>query len=210
MKGHEPGRINQAARQGQMQADFLILLVNRTNSVILEDGRCRWLQIALLYERLRSAKVSEDEGKAVEEWSRGVREFATELFSIQTASELIQERYFDGECILLKDTLEGLEQQIGIVQQMVDAYDREAAETERPELVTNFSEFHNAVSQRASERADYIIALSKFKMLNDFGEDQAANTVLRPYIVKWYPSSTTPHGESTKATCQSGKDGRRS
>jgi hypothetical protein len=37
MKGREPDRIHQAVRQAQMQTDFLILLVNRTNSAILDD-----------------------------------------------------------------------------------------------------------------------------------------------------------------------------
>ena len=57
MKGQDHGRIHQAALHAQMQTDFLILVVNRTNSVILEDSRSRWLQIALLHERLRNASL---------------------------------------------------------------------------------------------------------------------------------------------------------
>ena len=97
----------------------MILLVNRTNSVILDDSRCRWLQIALLYERLRNAALSDDEEKAVNEWAGSLQLFATELFSLQAASELIRDRHFDGECILLKDAIEDLEQQTKIVQQWV-------------------------------------------------------------------------------------------
>jgi len=47
MKGQEPARINQAVRQGQMYADFLVLLVNRTKWAILNDSQVRWLKIAL-------------------------------------------------------------------------------------------------------------------------------------------------------------------
>jgi hypothetical protein len=63
MKGQEAGRIDRAVRQGQMYADFLILLVSRTNSVILDDSRCRWLQIALLHEQLRNAALSRHDAK---------------------------------------------------------------------------------------------------------------------------------------------------
>src|SRR4051812_5771827 len=49
MKRQEPSRINQAVRQGQMQTDFLILLVLRTNSMVLDNSRARSLQIGLLY-----------------------------------------------------------------------------------------------------------------------------------------------------------------
>src|SRR5229473_2919526 len=68
MRGQETGRIHQVVRQGQMHADFLILLVSRTNSVVLDDSRCRWLQIALLHEQLRSAALSGDDAKALNKW----------------------------------------------------------------------------------------------------------------------------------------------
>src|SRR5438445_680654 len=69
MKGQEPSRINHAVRQGQMYADFLVLLVNRTNWAILDDSQVRWLKIALFYERLRNAALSNDEAQAVNEWA---------------------------------------------------------------------------------------------------------------------------------------------
>jgi len=181
MKGHEPGRINQAVRQAQMHTDFLILLVNRTNSVILDESRCRWLQIALYYERIRSAKLSNDEEEAVKEWAASLQEFATELFSLQSASELIRDKYFDGERILLKDAIEDLEQQGKIVRYMMNSYDKVATEAGQPEHRTNSENLWLAVNERASSRAGYIIALAKYKMLNDFGEDEAANAVLEPY-----------------------------
>jgi hypothetical protein len=40
-----------------------------------------------------------------------------------------------------------------------------------------------AVVERASERVGYITALARSKMLDDFGEAEAANAVLRPYIL---------------------------
>ena len=183
MKGQEPARIHQAALHGQMQTDFLILLVNRTNSVILGDSRCCWLQIVLLHERLRNASLSDDEERAVNEWACSLREFAIELFSLQAASELIRDRYFDGAYILLKDAIEDLEQQTKLVQKMMDAYDRVAAEAGQLGVVTDSGSFRAAVSERASGRADYIVALAKSNMLNDFGEDEAANAVLKPYIL---------------------------
>lgn len=65
MKGRERSLIDQAARQGQMHIDFLILLILRANGVVLDDGRARCFQIALLFEQLRNAAHSDDEEQAV-------------------------------------------------------------------------------------------------------------------------------------------------
>jgi hypothetical protein len=183
MRGQQPAQVHQAVRQGQMHTDFLILLVNRTNWVILDDSRCRWLQIALLHERLRNVALSDDEGKAVNEWAVRLREFAIEMFSLQAASELIRGQYFDGECILLKDAIEDLEQQTKLVQNMMDAYDRVATEAGQPELASHSDAFRMVVNERASERAGFIVALAKSKMLDDFGEAEAADAVLKSHIL---------------------------
>lgn len=63
-----------------MYADFLILLVSRTNGVILDDSRCRWFQVALLYKKLRNVAPSEDQEKVVNQWTVLVREFAVIRF----------------------------------------------------------------------------------------------------------------------------------
>lgn len=117
-----------------MYADFLIVLVSRTNSLILDDSRCRWLQIAFLYEELRNAALSGDDDKVVNEWAVRLQGFAKELFSLQRASVLIRDRYFDGECILFKDAIEDLEQQTTAVRGIVDAYDGVAIARNQPEI----------------------------------------------------------------------------
>ena len=141
MKGQDPGRINQAVRQGQMHTDFLILLVLRTNSAVLDDSRARSLQIALLFEQLRNARSRDDEEQAVRKWAANLQGFATELFSVRNASELIRDRYFDGESILLKDAIEDLEHQTKAVQVMMDGYDRVAIEAGQPELAIDSGKF---------------------------------------------------------------------
>ncbi|HXM24031.1 MAG TPA: hypothetical protein VN948_22430 [Terriglobales bacterium] len=39
-------------------------------------------------------------------------------------------------------------------------------------------------SRVASQRADYIVALAKSKTLDDFGEEEAADAMLNPYILE--------------------------
>jgi len=184
MKGQEPGRINHAVRQGQMYADFLIMLVNRTNWVVLNDSEVRGLKIALFFERLRNAALSDDEAQAVNEWSVILRGVVTDLLSLQAASELIRNKYFEGECILLKDVLEEFEQQIKIVQNMMEVYDRVASGAGQPERATDSESVGQIVSEQASARADYIVAVAKSKMLNDFDEPEAADAVIKPYFLE--------------------------
>jgi hypothetical protein len=43
-----------------MEKDFLILLVNRANAVVLDESRTGWLRIRSFFMRLHAA-VSEDE-----------------------------------------------------------------------------------------------------------------------------------------------------
>ena len=184
MKGQEPGRINHAVRQGQMYADFLIMLVNRTNWVILNDSEVRWLKIALFFERLRNAALSSNEAQAVNEWAVILRGFVTDLLSLQAANELICNKYFEGEVILLKDVLEELEQQIRIVKNMMEVYDRIAIAAGQPERATSSESVGKIVSEQTSARADYIVALAKSKMLDDFDEPEAADAILKPYFLE--------------------------
>jgi hypothetical protein len=184
MKGQEAGRIHQAVRQAQMYADFLILLVSRTNSVILDDSRCRWLQIALLYEQLRNAALSNDNAKALNKWTGRLRELVTDVCAIQAASELIRDRFFDGECILFSDAIEDLEQQAKIVQTLMRSHDRVVIEAGQPEFATDSDKLQKTVNQLASQRADYIVALAKSKTLDDFDEEEAADAILKPYILE--------------------------
>jgi hypothetical protein len=52
----------------------------------------------------------------------------------------------------------------------------------QPELTADSDKFRTGVSDRAYERTSYIVALAKCKMLGDFGEDEDANAVTRPYM----------------------------
>jgi hypothetical protein len=184
MKGQDAGRIHQAVRQGQMYADFLILLVSRTNSAILDDSRSHWLQIALLYEQLRNAALTDDEEKIVNEWAVRLRESATELFSLRGASELIQDKYFEGEGILFEDVIEDLAQQTTIVETMMHNYDRVAIEAGRPELATDSDNFRKVVADSAFKQAGFIITLAKSKTLDDFGDETGADALLKSYILE--------------------------
>jgi hypothetical protein len=117
-------------------------------------------------------------------WAAHLRDFATELFSIEAASELIRDKYFDGECVLLEDAIADLEMQTKAVHLMIDAFDSVAIEAGQPELVTDSAQFDKVIRERASRRAGYVIALAKSQMLDDFGEDEAADALLRPFILE--------------------------
>ena len=184
MKGQERRLIDQAARQGQMHIDFLILLVLRANSAVLDDSRARSLQIALLFERLRNAAHSDDEDQAVKKWAAHLQHFATELLSIRDASESIRNRYFDGESILLKDAAEDLEQQTMAVQLMIDRHDRVVMDAGQPERSIASGKFRKVIQEQASYRASYVVAQAKSKMLHDFGQGEAADALIRPYVLE--------------------------
>jgi hypothetical protein len=40
------------------------------------------------------------------------------------------------------------------------------------------------VNELASQTADFIVALAKSKTLDDFGEEEAADAILQPYILE--------------------------
>lgn len=49
---------------------------------------------------------------------------------------------------------------------------------------TDPREFHMKVNARASKMADYIVALAKSKMLDDFGEHETADAVIKPHFLE--------------------------
>jgi hypothetical protein len=183
MKGQEDNRVYRAVRQAQMHSDFLFLLVNQTNWTVLHDNRCCWLQILLLREELKSAELSDDQETTLGEWICSVRAFAIDLFSLHAASTLIQQKYFNGECILLKDVIEDLRQQTKLVKNMMAAYDGVVVGAGEPELATESNRLNKDVDERASARAGYIVAQAKSKMLDHFGQPDAANEAVKPYIL---------------------------
>lgn len=67
---------------------------------------------------------------------------------------------------------------------MMHGYDRVAIGAGEPELATDSDKLLKTVSELASKRAGYIIALAKSKMLDDFGEAEAADAILKPYILE--------------------------
>ena len=114
----------------------------------------------------------------------GLRLFATELFALQTATELIRERYFDGQRILLKDATEDLEHAAKFVRNLIGVYDLVVSEDGQSELAIDCENFRNAAHERASAKADYIVALAKSQMLDDFGEAEAADAIIKPYFLE--------------------------
>ena len=184
MKGQDPERIHRAIRQGHMHTDFLILLVNKMNWIILDGSQVRWLKIAFLHERIQNIGCSDDDEEVVNEWVAFVRDIAIDLFSLEAASDLIRDRFFDGECILLKDTSEELTRQKKLMQHMMDAYDHVATDAGRSDLASDPKKFQETVSAVASKKADYIVALAKSKMLEDFGEHEAADATIKPYFLE--------------------------
>lgn len=83
------------------------------------------------------------------------------LPSIRDASELIRNRYFDGESILLKDAAEDLEQQASAVQLTIDCHDCEVIDAGQPERAIDSCKFRKAIQEQASYRASYVVAQQK-------------------------------------------------
>jgi hypothetical protein len=50
------------------------------------------------------------------------------------------------------------------------------------ELAVESEEFRPKVNERASERAGFIIALAKSRMLADYGEHESADAPMKPYF----------------------------
>ena len=74
MKGQDSERIQRAIRQGHMHTDFLILLVNKMNWIILDGSQVRWLKIAFLHERIQNIGCSDDDEDVGEDGESPLRE----------------------------------------------------------------------------------------------------------------------------------------
>ena len=84
---------------------------------------------------------------------------------------------------MLKDATEDLEQQTKAVQRMIDGHDRVVIGAGPPERAIDCSKFQQGIQERASYKAGYVVALAKSKMLDGFGQDEAADVLIRPNIL---------------------------
>jgi hypothetical protein len=179
MKGQDPVRIREAARQAKMETDFLILLVNETNSVIFDQSRFVWLRILGLLTMIFSG-VLRDKSEDLE---AGLQEATAELFALPLTVERIQARYFDGERILATDVEEGLDRPVMFLRYFIADPDQDLEADGHPELVDDSEEFRTVVEDKASTKVRYIRDLAKSEMLKHFGRCESAKAVLRPYIL---------------------------
>ena len=98
--------------------------------------------------------------------------------------ESIRNQYFDGESVLLKDADEDLEHQTKAVRLLIDRHDCLVIEAGEPERAIDSSKFQKDIREQASYRAGLVVALAKSKMLEDFGEHEAADEEIRPYVLE--------------------------
>jgi hypothetical protein len=181
MEGQDPARVQRAVRQAQMETDFLILLVSRANSAVRDHCNSVSHRIASFLMRLHvGGSRHEDASAAI---VADLRSAATELFSTRLAIERIRARYFSDECILAKDVDEGLERPTTILRLFIEGLDRELEENGHPELVIDSEDFRNIVIDQASKKVRYICALAKSEMLRHFVGGDAANAILKPYVL---------------------------
>ena len=192
MKGQDPSSVSRAVRQGQMHADFLVVLAIGTNMAIFEDGERLSLKIALVYQTLRIAALSVDESNWMPAWAAAFRALALDIFSLQEACDLIREKYFDGERILLEDAKEEIEKLANATRQLMVAFDGAVSKFDH-QLAVNCEMFRGVVSARTSTRAEYIAAIAKSKMLEGSGDQEAADAVLRPYLLESLNENGTEH-----------------
>ena len=162
-----------------MQADFLILLVSMANSFVLDESRPRCLEILLCRTELRNAVLSRK--KNLKEWIETTSKFASEACSAEAAVELIKQEHFSGEEILFKDIREDLQRQNSAFRTFVDVYKRLMEQRHR-KLAPSVAEFQEIVSKQAMQKAAQLVAQAKFKTLDDFGETEAADALIKPYI----------------------------
>jgi hypothetical protein len=180
MKGQDPVRVQQAARQARMETDFLILLVNRTNCVVCNRTSSEALRVESIFLRLSIAgRQGEDVSDDVD---ADLREAAAELFSLQLAVKRIEAQYFSGECILAEDVKERLDFQAMFLRCFLRGVDRELEESGDP-LVIGSDDFWNVVDSWASKKVLYVCALAKSAMLQDYSRGDEANALLKPYVL---------------------------
>ena len=146
-----------------MQADFLIVLAIGTNLAILEEGEALSLRVALVYQTLRVASLCDDQSNWMPAWTTALRSLALDVLSLQAACELIREKYFDGERVLLEDAKEEMEKLAKTVRHLMAIFDEAVSKLDR-QLAVNCDMFRRVVSARTSTRAEYIGAIAKSKM----------------------------------------------
>jgi hypothetical protein len=153
-------------------------LVFRTNSVVRNQSRTDWLRIRSVFTLIYVAGLR-DEDKS-DDLVDGLREIATELFSLQLAVERVQARYFASECILSTDVEEGLKLPAMILRSFLEGLDQELEKSGHPERVIDCAEFRNRVDDEASKMVIYIHSVNQVS-IDSLSSLRAALTQIKPH-----------------------------
>ena len=85
--------------------------------------------------------------------------------------------------MLLRDATGDIRGQAGQLRHWMEACGRIAAEHGESQLAMDRVAFSEAVKAEASAKAEFVVALARSKMLDDFGEPDAADAVIKPYFL---------------------------
>ena len=93
---------------------------------------------------------------------------------------------------MLEDAKEEIEKLANATRQLMVAFDGAVSKFDH-QLAVNCEMFRGVVSARTSTRAEYIAAIAKSKMLEGSGDQEAADAVLRPYLLESLNENGTEH-----------------
>ncbi len=174
MKNHDPMLVQRAVREGQMEADFLIRLAYQTNDAILKDSRLRWFQIGFLFERLRLGES--------DELLLNLVDLGMELQSLKYAIHQISRKYFDGECVLLRDAREVFNIQLTLMELFLAGVAEELREAGASRALTELEKRRELTTAHGERQFGQLVAMAKSTVFRDFGNPWAARAVLKPYL----------------------------
>jgi len=159
-------------------ADELAIEVNRRES-LLTSLRPGWPD-SLEKERYL---------KRVGDWKDQAENFLTELSTLHRATEIVEQRYFDGQPSLFVEAAEGLDQLVALVQELIDGYSEDLASrledqqkllsnvgspAQELPLIIDLTRVTGMIDRLANNRVAYFVDMAKAEAWGLLGETERA------------------------------------
>ena len=200
MKYQDKNVIDRAVSQACREAAFLFTLVLNVNVGLLNDSKANTLQAALLAEQLKGVLLN-NERTSLLSWRMRVIAYTGELLRIQTAIEIISDKFFEGHQILCRNAAENLTSNIETINQIIDVYNETSAQflhganteklkkdnsnlprTAGDSFTIDLEEIHQVNQSYVADKVGLLVNSSKAEIMVD-QKRQAALDLLMPYIM---------------------------
>lgn len=181
----KPELAQQVAREARKETDFLILLVWVLPRDVEEESRLNAPYVLLLFEKFHSmleefVRCDRFKPKMWKMWRAVLMLRLETMCKLSQTVDRISETYFDSQPLVFPEQSSDLDRHIHYLEDLAKAYN--SLHGSIPDWTPiEIDALASSIREDVLAEVDKRVVMAKSRSLNDFGESEAADKLMKPY-----------------------------